>query len=113
MASVRLEFEIRAAPDAVWSAIRDVGAVHTRLARDFVIDCRLEDGARVVTFANGAMVRELIVDIDDDVRRLAYAVSGGSMTHHNASFQVFVTGWTARLVWIADFLPTTPRITCA
>jgi hypothetical protein len=27
------------------------------------------------------------------------------MTHHNASFQVFVTGWTARLVWIADFLP--------
>ena len=105
MASVRLEIEIGAAPEAVWSAIRDVGAVHTRLARDFVTDCRLKEGARVVTFANSAVARELIVDIDDAARRLAYAVSGGSMTQHNASFEVIPAGSATRLVWTADFLP--------
>jgi carbon monoxide dehydrogenase subunit G len=105
MASICLEFEIRVAADAVWSAIRDVGAVHTRFARDFVTDCRLEEGARIVTFANGAAVKELIVDIDDSGRRLVYAVTGGSMTHHNASFQVFSANSAAKVVWVADFLP--------
>jgi hypothetical protein len=52
MASIHLEIEVAAAPETVWSAIRDVGAVHTRFARDFVTDCRLEEGARVVTFAS-------------------------------------------------------------
>jgi carbon monoxide dehydrogenase subunit G len=108
MASIRLEIEIGVAPEAVWSAIRDVGAVHTRFARGFVVDCRLEEGSRIVTFANGAVVKELIVDSDDKARRLAYAVSGGSMTHHNASFQVFPAGAAAtKLVWIVDLLPDT------
>jgi hypothetical protein len=65
----------------------------------------LEAGARVVTFVNGAVARELIVDVDDNALRLAYAVSGGSMTHHNASFQVFPAGRSTGLVWVADFLP--------
>jgi carbon monoxide dehydrogenase subunit G len=106
MASICMNLEIAATPEAAWSAVRDVGAVHTRFARDFVTDCRLEEGGRVVTFANGAVAHELIVDIDDDARRLAYAVSGGSMTHHNASFHVFPAGATGtKLVWRADFLP--------
>ncbi len=106
MASIYMELEIGTAPEAVWSAIRDVGAVHTRFARDFVVDCRLEEGARIVTFANGAVVKELIVDIDDKAWRLAYAVSGGSMTHHNASFRVIPAGGAAtKLVWRVDLLP--------
>jgi hypothetical protein len=103
-----MELEIKAAPEAVRSAIRDVGAVHTRFARGFVVDCRLEGGSRIVTFANGTVVKELIVDIDDNARRLAYAVSGGSMTHHNASFQVFPAGAAGtKLVWRVDLLPDT------
>jgi hypothetical protein len=56
----------------VWEAVRDVGAVHTRLAPGFVVDTRLEADTRVVTFANGLVARELIVDIDDDARRLVF-----------------------------------------
>jgi hypothetical protein len=46
----------------------------------------LEEGARIVTFANGFVARELIVDIDDENRRLAYAVSGTirDMMEHEA-----------------------------
>jgi carbon monoxide dehydrogenase subunit G len=106
MASIHKEIIIDALPERVWDAIRDVGAVHKRLVVDFVTDTRLEEGARIVTFANGMIVRELIVDIDDKARRVAYAVVGGRFKHHNASMQVFAEGTDrARLAWITDLLP--------
>ena len=107
MASIRREILIEARPEAVWDAVRDVGAVHERLAPGFVVDTRLEDGARVVTFASGMVARELIVDIDDAARRLVWSVVGSPrMTHHNASMQVFADGERrSRVVWIADLLP--------
>ena len=106
MASIHREIVIDAPPAAVWDALRDVGAIHRRLAPGFVTDVRLEDGARVVTFGNGMTARELIVDIDDQARRLVWSVVGGQMTHHNASAQVFQDQeGRSRFVWIADLLP--------
>ncbi len=106
MASIRREIPIAAPPEAVWDAVRDVGAAHRRLVPGIVRDVRLEPGSRVVTFADGTVVRELIVDIDEDGRRLAYAARGGRATHHNASMQVFGDGAGASvLVWVTDVLP--------
>ena len=106
MASIRKEILVEARPDDVWSAVRDVGAIHTRLAPGFVVDTKLEDGARIVTFGNGLVVRELIVDADDAARRLVWAAVGGQLTHHNASMQVVAEGThRSRVVWIADVLP--------
>ena len=106
MASIHKEIAIAAPPDAVWAAVRDVGAVHQRLVPGFVTDTQMEEGARVVTFANGMVVRELIVDVDDAARRLAYASVGGRAAHHHASMQVFAdAGGGSRLVWITDLLP--------
>jgi signal transduction histidine kinase len=106
LASIHKEIVIHAAPAAVWDAVRDTGAVHQRLARGFVTDVRLEDDERVVMFANGLVARELIVDIDDDRRRLAYAAIQGRAKHHHASMQVFaMPGGLSQLVWITDVLP--------
>ena len=106
MATVRRECAVSASPEAAWEAIRDVGAVHRRLARGFVADVRLEPGARVVTFANGITVREPIVTIDDGARRLVWTAEGGRATHYNASLQACARpGGGATIVWIADFLP--------
>ena len=105
MASLHREVIVEAASELVWDAIRDVGAVHVRLAPDFVVDTRLEEGARIVTFGNGVVARELIVDVDEAARRLVWSVVGGRMTHHNASLQVFAEGAKSRVVWIADLLP--------
>lgn len=106
MASIRKEMLVAACPHDVWAAVRDVGAVHTRLAPGFVTDCRLDGDARIVKFANGLVARELIVDIDDAARRLVWAVDGGRPTHHNGSLQVFAEGdGRSRIVWIADLLP--------
>ena len=65
-----------------------------------------EEGARIVTFGNGMVVRELIVDVDDATHRVAWSAVGGMMTHHNASAQVLADGQGGcRFVWIADLLP--------
>jgi len=106
MASIRKEFIVEAPVEGVWDAVRDVGAVHRRLAREFVVDTTLENGARIVKFANGFVARELIVDVDDEQRRVAYAVVGGQATHHNASMQVLPEGERrTRFVWTTDVLP--------
>jgi uncharacterized protein YndB with AHSA1/START domain len=107
MASIRLEMTLRASAAQVWDAVRDVGAIHTRLAPDFVTDVKLDGGARIVTFANGMTAKELIVDVDDAAQRLVWAVVEGRLSHHNGSIQVFPEGTRCRLVWIADILPNT------
>lgn len=106
MASIVRETTVDHSPELVWDAIRDVGAVHTRLAPGFVTDTKMEEGARVVTFHNGLVARELIVTVDDAAKRLVWAVVGTQLTHHNASLQVFAGGGgSSRVVWIADVLP--------
>ncbi len=106
MASIRKEIPLGAPAAEVWDAVRDIGALHTRLVPGFVTDTTLEPGARIVTFANGMVARELIVDLDDATRRLVWSAVGGRLSHHNASAQVFPDGDArCRLVWTADLLP--------
>jgi carbon monoxide dehydrogenase subunit G len=108
MASIRKEIETKARPEDVWAAIADIGALHTRLVPGFVVDTKLEPGARVVTFGNGMVVREPIVTIDAASRRLVWTAEGGRTTHYNASVEVFPrSDETTAVVWIADFLPDT------
>lgn len=106
MASIRKELELRAPATAVWAAFKDLGAVHTRLARGFVTDCRMDGADRIVTFANGFVAREVIVDVDDQAMRLAYSARSERLAHHHASFQILEEGnGGCRVVWIADVLP--------
>jgi carbon monoxide dehydrogenase subunit G len=105
MASIHQETFIACPPAKAWDALRDVGAIHTRLAPGFVVDTKLEEGARIVTFGNGRVARELIVDVDDDARRVVWSIVGAPFTHHNASAQIFPQDNGCRFVWIADLLP--------
>lgn len=106
MASIRKEIVVNTAAAEAWAALRDVGEVHRRVAPGFVKDCRMEGEARVVTFGNGFVAREVIVDVDDKARRLAYSARSERLQHHNASVQVFDDGpGRCRLVWVADLLP--------
>jgi hypothetical protein len=106
MASIHKDIPIDAQPADVWSAVRDFGAVHTRLAPGFVIDARLDGEARIVTFANGNVAREQLVDCDDIRRRLVYAIANERVSHYSASVQVLAEGEIrSRLIWIVDLLP--------
>ncbi|HEY0816111.1 MAG TPA: SRPBCC family protein [Pseudonocardia sp.] len=107
MASVRMDVELDADPTRVWEAVADVGAVSERLCPGVLLDSRSDGESRVVTFANGAVVRETIVDIDPEARRLVYAVAEGTLpfTHHQSSLEVRTHGSGTRIVWISDLLP--------
>jgi uncharacterized protein YndB with AHSA1/START domain len=105
MASVRKEILIDASPDDVWAALRDWGAVHQRLVPGFATDARLDGDDRIVTFFTGAVVREVLIDLDDDARRLVWSVVDGPYSHHNGAAQVFANDGRTRFVWVADFLP--------
>jgi hypothetical protein len=106
MATIHEEVLIDAEPAAAWGALADWGALHERLARGFVLDTRLDGADRIVTFASGAEVREVLITSDADARRLVWSVVGGPYAHHNGSAQILVapSGQT-RFVWIADLLP--------
>jgi carbon monoxide dehydrogenase subunit G len=106
MASIHKEVQIKAPPDQVWDALRDVGALHTRLVPGFVVDTRMDGDARIVTFGNGMVVREEIVDVDDATCRVVWAVVGGQFLHYNGTAQVFPNAvGGSRFVWTADLLP--------
>ena len=106
MASIQTDISIDAHPDDVWDAVRDFGAVHTRLAPGFVTDARLDGDARIVTFANGMIAREVLVDSDDTRRRLVYAIANERVSHYSASVQITADGETrSRMSWIVDVLP--------
>jgi len=106
MASIRKEISTKAPADAVWDALRDIGALHTRLVPGFVTDTQVEPGARIVTFGNGMVVRESIVTVDEGERRIVWSATGGALTHHNGSAQVVPgTAGETGVVWIADLLP--------
>jgi len=106
MASLRSELALDAPAETVWNAIRDFGAVDKRVAPGFVVACKLEGDARVVTFANGNEAREELVDLDDAGRRLVYAVKSERVQHYNAELRVLSDGeQRSRLIWTIDLLP--------
>src|SRR5258705_2462341 len=105
MTSLHRDIPVNASPDRVWAIVRDFGAVQ-RLAPGFVVEARLEGDARIVTFANGNVAREQLVDCDEARRRLVYAIANERVSHYSASVQVVADGETrTRLIWIVDVLP--------
>jgi hypothetical protein len=106
MARIHHEVLIDAGPAEVWAALRDWGALHERLVPGFVTDTKLDGQDRVVTFASGAVMREALLDSDDDARRLVWTIVDGPYTHHNGCAQVFDAGAKrSRFVWTAYVLP--------
>jgi len=106
MATIRKEVQIQASPQRVWDALRDVGALHTRLAPGFVVDTRVEGNARVVTFGNGLVVREDIVSVDDGAYRVAWAIIDQQFRHYNGAAQVVANSdGSSGFSWTADLLP--------
>jgi carbon monoxide dehydrogenase subunit G len=106
MASIRKEIRIAVPTERVWDALKDVGALHTRLVPGFVKDTHLEGNTRTVTFGNGMVAREEIVSIDASQRRVVWAIVGQQFRHYNGSARVEADSkGGSRFVWTADVLP--------
>jgi hypothetical protein len=106
MATLRKQIALESGAANVWSAIRDFGQVHTRVAPGFLTNLEMDKGDRVLTFFNGMVARERLVTADDEDCRLVYSVVEGRPSHYSAAVQVFPEGdGRSRLVWTIDLLP--------
>ncbi|MCP3393073.1 SRPBCC family protein [Bradyrhizobium sp. CCGB12] len=106
MASIHNDIPLPVPARDVWDAVRDFGALHQRLVPGFVTACTRDGDARIVTFANGSVAREVLVDCDDARQRLVYAINNERLMHYSASVQVIADGEArCRLVWTIDMLP--------
>jgi Polyketide cyclase / dehydrase and lipid transport len=106
MATLSKQIAIDSGAANVWSAIRDFGQVHTRVAPGFLTKLEMDKGDRVITFFNGLEARERLVTVDDEQCRLVYSLVEGRPTHYNAAVQVFPEGdGRSRVIWTIDVLP--------
>lgn len=107
MASIYEQIHVAAAAADIWDAARDVGRLHDRLVPGFVVGTKMlakeDPPVRRVTFADGAVVDEMIVSIDDCRRRVVWTVM--SFDHHNGALTVEEVPGGACITWTADVLP--------
>jgi carbon monoxide dehydrogenase subunit G len=103
--TVYREARINAPVDDVWSALEDVGAIDRLI--DFVGDVTMEGDERRCALGDQGELRELIVAVDPDLRRVAYSIreSPFGFHHHSASMQAIPDGDGTRFVWWTDFQP--------
>ena len=106
MASIRKQVTVEVSAETAWAAVRSVGEAH-KLFEPVLVDAQLDGGTRTVRFANGMVLKEHILDVDDEWQRVAYTVTEGpGMTYHHASMEIVEEGPDRCLfVWITDFLP--------
>jgi uncharacterized protein YndB with AHSA1/START domain len=107
MAHLRTEFSIAAPPADVWDVIRDFASGPLRMAPGFVVGCEVDGEVRVVTFADGTVVHERFLSLDDDERRVGYAVVGGDVRpeHDSAEMRVVPEEGGCRFVWTRELRP--------
>ena len=106
MASIRKEIRIDAPAGQIWDALKDVGALHTRLVPGFVTNTKMEDNTRIVTFGNGMEAREEIVSIEPRQQRVAWAIIGQQFRHYSGAAWVEADPkGGSRFFWTADLLP--------
>jgi hypothetical protein len=106
MASIHEQVSVDVGADLAWATLRRVGDAHELFA-PVLVDGQLDGDIRTVRFANGMVVHERILDVDDERRRVAYtALDVPGMTYHHASMQIVSAGpGRCLFVWITDFLP--------
>src|ERR1700754_1369060 len=105
MASIYCEKTVRVTADRAWAALSDIGNPH-RLFAGVLTDAKIDGEVRTVTFANGVVAQERIIDVDGKRRRVAYTVLGDMFQHHSASMEIMPDGPDrCRFIWTTDLLP--------
>ena len=109
MASLYREIPLETEAARAWETLRDSHNI-AQIFAGVLTDAHVVGDLRTVTFANGNVVQERIVAVDDAHMRVAYTVCGPNFEQHAASMQIVAeAAGRCRLVWISDFLPDERR----
>jgi uncharacterized protein YndB with AHSA1/START domain len=103
----QVSVDVAAPPDAVWAIVGDPCGVPRWYAA--YVDCEVSGDRRVLRRADGAELRERLVERDDARRFYSYSVlSGVPVRDHLASFEVLATEGGSRVVWTTSGVPEDP-----
>lgn len=105
MATIRKTVEVAETPEKVWEKLSKVGEISKLIG--FVSDSVLTGDTRVCSLAQGGTLKEKIVTVDADARRVVYAITESplNMEFHAASMEVGASGKGATMTWTVDLLP--------
>jgi Polyketide cyclase / dehydrase and lipid transport len=106
MASIHHEVPVEVDVEKAWAALRRVGDAPVLFA-PVLVGGEMQGDTRTVRFANGMVVRERMLDVDDERHRVSFtALDVPGMTYHHSSMQVVEAGnGRCLFIWITDFLP--------
>jgi hypothetical protein len=106
MASIHNESAVAVSADTAWQALRRIGDAH-KLFAPVLTGAEVHGDIRTARFANGLVVHERLIDVDDARRRVSYSVlDSPALTYHHASMQIVEDGaGRCRFAWTTDFLP--------
>jgi hypothetical protein len=106
MPSIHSQVLLDVGLDVAWDELRKVGEAH-KLFAPVLVDSRVHGETRTLRFADGHILHERILDIDEARRRVSYtATDAPGLTFHHASMQIADAGpGRCLFIWVTDFLP--------
>lgn len=105
MATIHKKFKINAPIDRVWSKMSDLAGVHSLLG--MLTNAKVDGDTRVCQTQDGVSLKELIVSVDKEQKRLVYAIveSLFNFEFNSASWQVIPDGDRTIFEWYTDLKP--------
>jgi len=105
MAVIHRTIDVTASPQSTWDKIADVGGVHAMMS--ILTDARVDGARRVCGLSMGGELSEIVLSVDESLRRVAYAIvdSPFGLELHSSSMTATGSGNESQLVWITDLKP--------
>lgn len=105
MATVHKQFKIDAPADQVWAKMSDLSGVHFLFG--MLENATLDGDTRTCTIAEGGELKELMVSVDPELKRLVYSIveSPFGFSFHSASWQAIPDGEGTIFEWYTDVKP--------
>lgn len=105
MASITKTIPARGGAAKAWEKISDIGAVDKLVS--LITSCALDGDTRLCTLPDGQAIKERIISVDHDARRVVYTVTDGPLPleFHCAAVQVTEADSGAEVTWTVDVKP--------
>ena len=104
MASLRATARIARPADEVWKVVSDPAGISAWVPS--IEHATAADGTRSCTLAGGHELHEDVVNVDGDLRRFQYRITGGlPVDHHLGTVDVLEDGLNSLVVYSTEITP--------
>lgn len=105
MATVQKVIDVDASVEDIWDKIANVGSIANFVG--FIAESQYDGDTRVCKMADGGVLKERIISVDNTLRRVSYCITSSplDLEFHSASMQVIPRDEGISLIWTTDLKP--------